>query len=79
MTHLYPTIVASLDILYLIHGVIVFVIVAVTVVYHIVHNGHCDECKDDLSLILAFFELNSSAIERIVDYVVDNGHGIVRH
>ncbi len=79
MTHLYPTIVASLDILYCFHGVIVFVIVAVTVVYHIIYNGQYDECKDDLSLILAFFELNSSAIERILDCVIDNGQGIVPH
>ncbi len=52
MTHLYPTIVASLAILYFIHGIIVFVIVAVTFVSHIIHNGQYDECKDDLSLIL---------------------------
>ncbi len=43
-----------IGILYFIHGVIVFVIVAVTVVSHIIHNDQCDECKDDLSFILGF-------------------------
>ncbi len=79
MTHLYPTIVVSLTILYFIHGVIVFIIVAITFVSHIIHNGQCDECKDHLSFILQSFGLNSSPIERIVDYVVDYGHGIVLH